>query len=67
LAFDVRRSAAPEAELVQGFDQAGGAGRPKYGQLAVCCDQDETELFFLPDDLPAPREGIGATLRYSAS
>lgn len=25
------------------------------------------DLFFLPDDVPAPREGIGATPRYPAA
>ncbi len=30
----------PDAELVSGFDQAGGAGKPRYGQLPVCYDAD---------------------------
>lgn len=29
---------------------------------AVACT--DAELFFLPEDVPAPRDGIGATLRY---
>ena len=29
-----------DASLVQDFDQAGGTGKPKYGQLAVCYDPD---------------------------
>jgi G6PDH family F420-dependent oxidoreductase len=33
-------SAQPGASLVQDFDQAGGTGKPKYGQLAVCYDPD---------------------------
>jgi hypothetical protein len=32
---------------------------------AVACT--DAELFFLPGDLPAPRDGIGATLRYPAN
>jgi G6PDH family F420-dependent oxidoreductase len=32
---------APEAALVRRFDEAGGAGKPKYGQLALCYDRDE--------------------------
>lgn len=30
----------PAASLVQGFEQAGGTAKPKYGQLAICYDQD---------------------------
>jgi G6PDH family F420-dependent oxidoreductase len=30
----------PEPELVRGFDVAGGAGKPRYGQLAICYDSD---------------------------
>ena len=31
----------PDAGLVRGFDEAAGAGKPKYGQLAMCYDRDE--------------------------
>ena len=34
---------SPQAELVQQFDAAGGAGKPRYGQVAVCWAQDEAE------------------------
>jgi len=34
-------STAPKAELVKQFDTAGGAGKPRYGQLTVCWAQDE--------------------------
>ncbi len=27
---------SPEAELVQRFEQAGGAGKPRYGQVTIC-------------------------------
>jgi G6PDH family F420-dependent oxidoreductase len=32
---------APDADLVQEFDQEAGPGKPKYGQLAMCYDRDE--------------------------
>lgn len=31
----------PDGSLVDGFNRAGGADRPKYGQLPVCYDRDE--------------------------
>jgi G6PDH family F420-dependent oxidoreductase len=31
----------PDAELTSGFDEAAGAGKPKYGQLALSVDDDE--------------------------
>jgi G6PDH family F420-dependent oxidoreductase len=31
----------PQAELVRGFNEAGGSAKPKYGQLAMCYDRDE--------------------------
>ncbi len=30
----------PDGALVDGFDQAGGSAKPKYGQLPVCYDAD---------------------------
>ena len=32
---------SPQAELLQQFDQAGGARKPRYGQLTVCWAPDE--------------------------
>ena len=32
---------SPQAQLLQQFDQAGGAGKPRYGQLTVCWAPDE--------------------------
>ena len=32
---------APQKELVQQFEAAGGAGKPRYGQITVCWAQDE--------------------------
>lgn len=34
---------APEAKLVKKFDEAGGKGKPHYGQFTVCWAQDEAE------------------------
>ena len=31
----------PERTLTDGFSQAGGAGKPRYGQIPVCYDPDE--------------------------
>ena len=31
----------PSAKLTQAFEQAAGAGKPKYGQIAVSVDDDE--------------------------
>lgn len=31
----------PDGALIGAFNQAGGSGRPKYGQLPVCYDGDE--------------------------
>lgn len=32
---------APKPELVQRFEQAGGAGKPRFGQVTVCWTEDE--------------------------
>lgn len=34
---------APEAELLDAFDEAGGAGKPRYGQLTVCWAKREAD------------------------
>ncbi|HEX2172862.1 MAG TPA: TIGR03557 family F420-dependent LLM class oxidoreductase [Dehalococcoidia bacterium] len=34
-------STSPQADLVKEFQQAGGAGKPRYGQLTVCWAADE--------------------------
>jgi G6PDH family F420-dependent oxidoreductase len=34
-------SVAPKREIVDAFDQAGGRGKPKLGQLTVCWAEDE--------------------------
>jgi coenzyme F420-dependent glucose-6-phosphate dehydrogenase len=40
---DALISTAPEAELVKAFRDAGGEGRPVYGQLTVCYGPDEAK------------------------
>ena len=32
---------SPDAELVQKFEEAGGAGKPRYGQVTCCWGEDE--------------------------
>jgi len=36
-------STAPEAKTLQAFDQAGGMGKPRYGQMTVCWAPDEAQ------------------------
>ena len=36
-------STSPQAQTVQAFQQAGGNGKPIYGQLTVCWAQDEQQ------------------------
>ena len=38
---DCMISVAPDPALVRGFADAGGAGKPAYGQLAISYDRDE--------------------------
>jgi G6PDH family F420-dependent oxidoreductase len=40
---DVMVAVEPEAELVEKFEQAGGEGKPKVGQVALCYDEDKDE------------------------
>jgi G6PDH family F420-dependent oxidoreductase len=37
---DVMVGVEPKPELVEMFEQAGGAGKPKVGQVAICYDAD---------------------------
>jgi coenzyme F420-dependent glucose-6-phosphate dehydrogenase len=34
---------APQAKLLEAFDRAGGAGKPRYGELTVCWAASEAE------------------------
>jgi coenzyme F420-dependent glucose-6-phosphate dehydrogenase len=40
---DALVNVAPKPEIVQKFDDAGGADKPKYGQLAVCWAKSRKE------------------------
>jgi G6PDH family F420-dependent oxidoreductase len=41
----------PSVELTSGFDEAAGAGKPKYGQLALSVDEDEARARRVAHDL----------------
>ncbi|MEN3306297.1 MAG: hypothetical protein V7603_2499 [Micromonosporaceae bacterium] len=72
---DAMIATEPKAELVEAFNAAGGAGRPRYGQLAVSYGPDEAECrrrareqfrFFglgwpVNSELPYPRSFTKAT------
>ena len=34
---------SPEAELIQAFEEAGGGGKPRYGQVTLCWGESEDE------------------------
>jgi coenzyme F420-dependent glucose-6-phosphate dehydrogenase len=67
---DALVSTSPDADLAAKFDEAGGSGKPKYGQLHVCYGEDEeaakklaTELWpniamkgSLSQELPRPQD-----------
>jgi G6PDH family F420-dependent oxidoreductase len=36
-------STAPDKEVVQAFEQAGGTGKPRYGQVTVCWAEEEQQ------------------------
>jgi coenzyme F420-dependent glucose-6-phosphate dehydrogenase len=40
---DALISTAPDEEIVQAFEEAGGDGKPRYGQLTVCYAEDRDE------------------------
>jgi coenzyme F420-dependent glucose-6-phosphate dehydrogenase len=40
---DALISTAPDRELIEEFEQAGGSGKPRYGQLTVCWAEAEDE------------------------
>ena len=42
-AGDFLITVSPDEELVQEFDDAGGKGKPRYGQLHVCYSESEEE------------------------
>jgi len=78
---DVMVGVQPQAELIEWFESAGGAGKPKVGQLALCYDRDreaavarahEQFRWFglgwkVNADLPNPESFEGATQFVSPS
>ena len=76
---DALISTAPDADLVDRFDRAGGAGKPRYGQLTVCFAESEREAVStahewwpnaalegdLAQELPLPRSFRQATATLS--
>jgi coenzyme F420-dependent glucose-6-phosphate dehydrogenase len=40
---DALINTAPDREVVESFEEAGGKGKPKYGMLHVCYGEDEEE------------------------
>lgn len=40
---DALVATSPDSELVDRFDEAGGAGKPRYGQLTVCWAESEEQ------------------------
>jgi G6PDH family F420-dependent oxidoreductase len=72
---DALVATAPDRELVERFEDAGGVGKPRYGQLTVCWAEDEREAIRtahewwpnaalqgdLGQELPLPRQFRQAT------
>jgi G6PDH family F420-dependent oxidoreductase len=40
---DAAVAVEPDAQVLSHFDDAGGAGKPRYGQVAICYGPDEAE------------------------
>jgi coenzyme F420-dependent glucose-6-phosphate dehydrogenase len=40
---DALIATSPDAELIERFERGGGKGKPRYGQITVCYDEDEDE------------------------
>ena len=40
-AGDALIAVSPEEDTIEQFDDAGGGGKPRYGQVTVCYDEDE--------------------------
>jgi G6PDH family F420-dependent oxidoreductase len=78
---DALIATAPDAELVEQFEAAGGAGKPRYGQLTVCFADSESAAVHtaaewwpnaalagdLGQELPLPRHFRQATETVSES
>ena len=54
---------APEREPIEKFEQAGGKGKPKYGQLTVCWAASEDDGAKIVHEI-WPNAGLGGDLSY---
>src|SRR5581483_1252395 len=54
-------STAPDRELVEAFENAGGAGKPCYGQLTVCYAESEDEAIATACEV-WPNAALGGSL-----
>ena len=54
---------APDPEPIQAFERAGGAGKPKYGQITVCWAESEDEGAKTVHEI-WPNAGLGGDLSY---
>ena len=52
---------APEEGIVQEFEQAGGSGKPRYGQVHVCWAESEQEARKTAHEI-WPNAGMGGAL-----
>lgn len=66
---DAMITTMPDGDLVSAFSAAGGEGKPRYGQMAICYDTDEGRAignalrlwrwalpgWFVMSELPEPR------------
>jgi coenzyme F420-dependent glucose-6-phosphate dehydrogenase len=58
---DALIATAPDPDLVKAFERAGGAGKPRYGQLTVCYAEDEDDAVQTAFE-QWPNAGLGGEL-----
>lgn len=72
---DAAVAVEPDTHVIDLFDRAGGAGKPRYGQVAICYGPDEEECrarvheqwrwfglgWKVNAELPGPESFVGAT------
>jgi G6PDH family F420-dependent oxidoreductase len=58
---DALVAVAPDEEIVQEFEQAGGSGKPRYGQVHVCWADSEQEARTTAHEI-WPNAGMGGAL-----
>jgi coenzyme F420-dependent glucose-6-phosphate dehydrogenase len=62
-AGDAFVNTAPDREVVEAFEQAGGKRKPKYGQITVCVADSEDEAARIVKEI-WPNAGLGGDLSY---